>query len=89
MAQVHLHNRRILIQCEQLTAVHLCSLQQSAYRIADPVTYTRDVSSVREKHTSLFAALTIPFSTKKIPHSSSVFRVAIRSTMAQHPSIRS
>lgn len=26
MAQVHSHNRRILIQCEQLTAVHLCSL---------------------------------------------------------------
>ena len=52
MAQVHLHNRHILIQCEQLTAVHLCSLLQSAYRIVDPVTYARDVSSVREIHTS-------------------------------------
>jgi len=51
MTQVHLHNRRILIQCEQLTAVHMCLLLQSAYRIADPVTYARDVSSVRETHT--------------------------------------
>jgi len=39
-----------------------CSLLQSAYRIADPVTYARDVSSVTEIHTSLFTALTIPFS---------------------------
>ena len=85
MAQVHLHNRRILIQCEQLTAVHLCSQLHSAYRIANPVTYARGVSSAREIHNSSFTALTIPFSIKKILHCSSVFRVAVPRRMAQHP----
>lgn len=43
---------------DSVRTVDSCSLLQFAYRIADPVTYARDVSSVRETHTSLSTALT-------------------------------
>jgi len=72
---------------DSVRTVDSCSLLQSAYRIADPVTYARDVSSVREIHTSLFTALTyhLAWGKKNFPDCSSVFRVTVPSMMAQHP----